>query len=134
MTFYESIFALAFGAKGTYTGAEETTMIAFASASAIYGLLVVFLDFLVVKTLNKPSLLTLSYVGYKAFGMFAMWGVGSGIGGLLGAGFGIFEINRTACIFVGVGWPLILPRILSTADSGLSKEKIDLEGESHGDI
>lgn len=109
-------------------------MIAFASASAIYGLLVVFLDFLIVKTLDKPSLLTLSYVGYKALGMFAMWGFGSGIGGLLGAGFGIFEINRTACIFVGAGWPLILPRILSSADTGLSKEKINIEGEVNGNV
>lgn len=134
MTFYESVFALAFGAKGTYLGSEDMTMIAFACASAIYGLLVVFLDFLVVKTLNKPSLLTLSYVGYKSIGMFVMWGIGSGIGGLLGAGFGIFEVTRTACIFVGVGWPLILPRILSSTETGLSKEKIDLEGESNGDV
>ncbi|WP_104398588.1 hypothetical protein [Vibrio penaeicida] len=128
MTFYESIFALAFGAEGVYQGAEESTMLAFATASAVYGFLVVSLDFLIVKTLNKASILALSYVGYKSLGMFLMWGLGSGIGGLLGAGFGIFEVNRTACIFVGVGWPLILPRLLSSANSELSTEKIEISG------
>ncbi|EMI4517035.1 hypothetical protein V6560_004666 [Vibrio parahaemolyticus] len=127
MTFYESIFSLAFGAEGVYLGAEELTMLAFAIASAIYGLLVVSLDFLIVKTLNKASILALSYIGYRSFGMFVMWGLGSGIGGLLGAGFGIFEVNRTACIFVGVGWPLILPRLLSSANNELSTETIEIE-------
>ncbi len=129
MAFYESVFALAFGSEGTYTGRAELTMLAFACASAIYGLLIVCLDILTVKALSKQSFLKLSYNGLNIVGMFIMWGIGAGIGGLLGAGVGIFEVNRAACIFVGVGWPLILPRLISSANTELSKEKIKLEAQ-----
>lgn len=126
MTFVDSVFALIFGAKGIYAGNAELTLLAFATASALFGFCIVILDIISVKFLEKSSFLKLSYAGANAVIMFFVWGMGSGIGGLIGAGVGIFEVNRAACIFVGVGWPFILPRLLSSSKSELSKEKVKL--------
>jgi len=126
MTFFESVFALAFGAKGIYTGKAELTLLAFSTASALFGFCIVILDIISVKFLEKTSFLKLSYAGANVVIMFFVWGIGSGVGGLIGASVGIFEVNRAACVFVGVGWPFILPRLLSSAKSELSKEKIEM--------
>jgi len=127
MDFLESVLAMLFSADGLYSGNSDLTVFAFAIASSFFGMLVVILDFLMVKTLNKNSLLKLSYIGIKGFFVFIMWGVGSGIGGCLGAAIGIFEINRIAAVAIGVAWPLVLPRLLTTANSELSTEKVELE-------
>lgn len=103
-------------------------LIEFGLASAFYGLLIVLLDFCATKTLNKTSLLKLTYSGFGTVFIIVLWGIGAGVAGLLGAGVGIFEISRTACIFAGVGWPLVLPRLLTSASSELSTEKISTEG------
>lgn len=129
MEFLDAIFMLAFGAEGEYEGKPKYAILAFAITCSFFGTLVVILDSLVVKTLNKNSFLKLSYTSWKGVLIFLLWGVGAGIGGLLGAAIGIFEINRIACVMVGTSWPLVLPRLLSTANSDLSTEKIDL-GES----
>lgn len=129
MEFLDSVFILAFGIEGEYTGKPKFAILAFALASSFFGTLVVILDSLIVKTLNKNSFLKLSYPGWRGLLVFLLWGVGAGIGGFLGAAIGIFEINRIACVMVGTSWPLILPRLLSTANSELSSEKIDLETE-----
>ncbi|AYF19698.1 TPA: hypothetical protein NJ324_001280 [Vibrio parahaemolyticus] len=99
----------------------------FAMAAIMYGMLIVVLDCLTTKVTNSSSHLKLSYVGYKAILVIITWGLGAGIGALVGAAFGIFEISRTAAIFAGVAWPLVLPRLISSANSDLSKEKVPLE-------
>ncbi|CAK1839655.1 conserved hypothetical protein [Vibrio crassostreae] len=113
-----------------FTGAatnKSYTLIEFGIASSIYGLLIVLLDFCTSKGTNRASSLKLTYKGWGAIGMIILWGIGAGIGGLMGSGAGIFEISRTACIFVGAGWPLILPRLISSANQELSLEKVPTE-------
>lgn len=127
MEFFNAIFILAFSTEGEYIGKPEYAILVFSITSSFFGMLVVILDALVVKTLNKNSFLKLSYPGWKGFLVFLLWGVGAGIGGFLGAAIDVFEINRIACVVVGTSWPLILPRLLSTANNELSTEKIDLE-------
>lgn len=106
---------------------KEYTPIVFALACSFYGFLIVILDFCTCKAAQKTSFLKLTYSGYGAIGMIILWGVGAGLAGLLGTGVGIFEISRTACIFVGAGWPVVLPRLLASANSELSTEKIPTE-------
>ncbi|MGR5363622.1 hypothetical protein ACPV54_22360 [Vibrio mediterranei] len=103
------------------------TVVTFGLAAALYGVLIVILDFCTSKATNRNSLLKLSYNGWGGLFMILMWGVGAGIAGLVGTAIGIFEISRTASVFVGAAWPLVLPRILAASNKGLSKEKVSTE-------
>ncbi|MDN3628610.1 hypothetical protein [Vibrio lentus] len=91
---------------------QSYTVITFGLASALFGLLIVILDFCTSKSTEKNSYLKLSYTGFKGIGVFLMWGIGAGIAGMVGAAADIFEISRTASVFVGAGWPVVLPRLL----------------------
>ncbi|EJN8560407.1 hypothetical protein V9K52_002342 [Vibrio alginolyticus] len=106
---------------------QDYTVITFGLAAAFYGLLIVVLDFCTSKATNRNSLLKLSYTGWRGLGVFLLWGVGAGIAGLVGAAADIFEISRTASVFVGAGWPVVLPRLLASSSQGLSPEKIPTE-------
>lgn len=124
MDIIDAVLAFAFGKNDTIDG--NYGIVIFSLASALYGLLVVLLDFCTTKMTGKPSFLKLSYNGLSAFAMVAMWGAGAGVGALIGSGIGIFEMKRISCIFVGAVWPTVIPRLLSTANSELSTEKIDI--------
>ncbi|PMN69686.1 hypothetical protein [Enterovibrio norvegicus] len=124
MDFIIKALDLAFLGDSTH---EKYTVIEFAIVSSVYGLLIVLLDFCATKGACRPSTLKLSYAGYKTFFIIFLWGLGAGIAGLFGAGAGIFEISRTACIFVGVGWPLVLPRLLAASSKDISTEKVPTE-------
>jgi len=103
------------------------TPVVFALASSFYGVLIVVLDFCSCKATQKSSFLKLTYSGYRTIVMIILWGVGAGLAALLGSGIGIFEMSRSACIFVGAGWPFVLPRLLAAASNELSKEKVPTE-------
>lgn len=119
-----AVLDFAFGANDTVEG--KYGIIIFSLTAALYGLLVVLLDFLTCKIGGKSSFLKLSYTGFGCIAMIVMWGVGAGVGALIGAGIGIFEMKRISCIFVGAIWPTVMPRLLSTANNELSKERIDI--------
>lgn len=103
------------------------SVVTFGIAAAIFGLLIVILDFCTSKATSKNSLLKLSYSGKTGFFVFLLWGVGAGIAGLVGAAADIFEISRTASVFVGAGWPVVLPRLLASANQELSRERVPTE-------
>lgn len=124
MELIESVLLFAFGKSESIQG--DFSIIIFSLAASLYGLLIVSLDFLSSKTTNKASFLKLSYNGFNAVIVILMWGAGAGIGALIGAGVGIFEIKRISCIFVGAIWPTVIPRLLSSSNHELSKEKIDI--------
>ncbi|AVI65757.1 hypothetical protein CKQ84_07540 [Shewanella sp. WE21] len=106
---------------------ENYSVVTFGFAAAMFGLLIVMLDFCTSKATEKNSLLKLSYSGYAGFWIFLLWGIGAGIAGLVGAAADIFEISRTASVFVGAGWPVILPRLLASANQDLSRERVPTE-------
>lgn len=124
MGIIESVFLFAFGKGETITG--DYAIIVFSLTAALYGLLIVLLDFLTSKTTKNASFLKLSYSGYAGLLVILMWGAGAGIGAFIGAGIGIFEIKRISCFFVAAIWPTVIPRLLSSSNSDLSKEKIDI--------
>ncbi|WP_038182941.1 hypothetical protein [Vibrio rhizosphaerae] len=118
--------ALDLALLGEATNANYT-VVTFGLAAAIFGLLIIMLDFCTSKTTNKNSLLKLSYNGFSGIGVFLLWGIGAGIAGLVGAAADIFEISRTASVFVGAGWPVVLPRLLASANQDLSRERVPTE-------
>lgn len=124
MGIIESVLLFAFGKSESIEG--EFAILIFSLAASLYGLLIVLLDFLTSKTTKKASFLKLSYSGFGAILVILMWGAGAGIGALIGAGIGIFEIKKISCIFVGAIWPTVIPRLLSSSNNELSKEKIDI--------
>ncbi|KOO15523.1 hypothetical protein AKJ18_11095 [Vibrio xuii] len=106
---------------------QNYTVITFGLSSALFGLLIVILDYCTSKSTDRNSYLKLSYTGFKGIGVFFMWGIGAGIAGMVGAAADIFEISRTASVFVGAGWPVVLPRLLASANQELSPEKVPTE-------
>ncbi|MBF4427346.1 hypothetical protein, partial [Vibrio anguillarum] len=64
---------------------DSYTVVTFGFAAAIFGLLIVILDFCTSKATNKNSLLKLSYSGWNGVFVVVLWGVGAGIAGLVGA-------------------------------------------------
>lgn len=124
MGIIESVLLFAFGKSESIEG--DFAIVIFSLAASLYGLLIVLLDFLTSKTTKKASFLKLSYSGFGAILVILMWGAGAGIGALIGAGIGIFEIKKISCIFVGAIWPTVIPRLLSSSNNELSKEKIDI--------
>jgi hypothetical protein len=59
-----------------------------------------------------------------------LWGFGAGVGGFLGSAASIVQLTRSACIGVGVGWPLILPRLIDSFKQ--EEDHQELAGEHDG--
>lgn len=92
-----------------------SAILIFSIGSALMGLVAVVLDW-VLYSVKGRSVFDLSYGGgyITAIRLIVLWGVGAGIGGFLGSAAGILQITRAACIGVGVGWPLVLPRLIDS--------------------
>lgn len=115
MDFKGALWELMLGRSGrlpdTFGGSE---ILVFALGSALMGLIAVLLD-LVVFSVRGRSFFNLSYVGPRdTLRLVCLWGIGAGVGGFLGAAASIFLVTRGACIGVGIGWPLILPRLIDS--------------------
>ena len=85
------------------------------------GFMTVILDYLLFLN-NRSSVLKLNHSGFRIFKNLFIWSFGPLFGGLLGSGFGIFQTNRIACIAVGIGWTMILPRLLADISEDLQEE------------
>jgi hypothetical protein len=116
MDFKGALWELMLGRSGrlpdTFGGSE---ILVFAVGSALMGLIAVLLD-LVVFSVRGRSFFNLSYGGRitNTMRLVCLWGIGAGVGGFLGAAASVFLVTRGACIGVGVGWPLILPRLIDS--------------------
>ena len=96
---------------------------AFGTVAALMGVLVVLAD-LVYFLLLKTSLLKLGYAGFwRTVLVFLLWGLGSGVVGVLGAVFGLFQVTLQAGVMVGLAWPVTLPRLLQAARVGAEEEQ-----------
>ena len=47
--------------------------------------------------------------------MIFFWGIGAGFGGFVGCISSIFQLSLSACAVAGIGWPLVLPRLLAAS-------------------
>ena len=102
-------------------------LVFFMSTSTI-GLLCVLLDFSYYKTSKGKSLFGLSYIGWDGvFLMFLFWGIGAGIVGFLSARLGFIASTVEASIIMGLGWPLMFPKLYSYSKNQI--EENDLEQE-----
>ena len=117
MDFINSVVELLFSKSGEISGQDDLLLAVFAMSSAFMGVLVVLLDIILFYS-TQNSALNLTHKGAKSLLFILLWGLGAGIGSFLGAAGGILQINRAACLTAGIGWPLILPRLIekSTAD------------------
>src|SRR5207245_1559828 len=90
---------------------------------AIMGFIAVVLDRIVFSVRGR-SIFHLSYGGgiLKTCWLLVLWGLGAGVGGFLGSAASIVQLTRFACIGVGVGWPLILPRLIDSFTSDADQQ------------
>lgn len=94
----------------------------FLLSTSVIGLLCVFLDFTYYKTTKGKSIFNLSYIGKKGvFSMFLFWGIGAGIVGFLSMRLELITDSVQASIIVGLGWPLIFPRLYSYANANINE-------------
>jgi hypothetical protein len=89
----------------------------FATSAAVVGLVIVILDCLYF-VIKKKSLLLLNYkgVGRSVF-VIVFWSFAAGLVGLIGGVISILQENLQACFAVGIGWPVIFPRIIASGES-----------------
>jgi len=125
MAFKDALWDLILGSPGriadSYAG---SWVLVFAVGCAIMGFVAVVLDRIVYEVRGR-SVFHLTYGGgiLKTCWLLALWGLGAGVGGFLGSAANIVQYTRAACIGVGVGWPLILPRLIDsfTSDTDLQR-------------
>lgn len=91
-------------------------VVAFALLCLVAGLAVVLLDWIGFQIRHR-SVLGFAYpskaVGFR---LLALWALGAGLGGLLGASFSIFVPSLQAAILVGASWPIVLPKLLRAGE------------------
>lgn len=117
---FQELLGLLLG-NGVLSENSEWPVLVFSLGCFITGGAVTFLDY-VLFLLYKTSVLKLNHKDFLIVRNILLWSVGSFFGGLIGAGFGIFQTNRIACITVGVGWPLILPRLMKNISDEIKEE------------
>lgn len=116
MNFRDALWELILGRSGTIpTAYDGSWLLVFATATAAMGLIAVILD-RVVFSVRGHSVFGFAYgSGFKTGArLILLWGVGAGLGAFLGCAASIVQVTRAACISVGVGWPLILPRLIDS--------------------
>lgn len=128
MQFWDALVTFLFTpGQGKLDGMSNGYLI-FATASAFWGLVVVGIDFLLYKLKGK-SFLTMTYRGFGTLLIFVLWGIGAGLGGLIGAASVVVQLNLQACAIVGVSWPLILPRLLKAGEALEERQNETVEEE-----
>jgi len=127
MKFGEALWELILGSDGRipgkYTG---STLLVLASGCAIMGLIAVILDRILYEVRGR-SILNLTYGDgiLKTCWFLALWGLGAGVGGFLASAANIVQFTRAACIGVGVGWPLILPRLIDSFTKDADQQRTE---------
>lgn len=116
MTFLRALLELMLGDSGRIANDYHGYgILVFSAGCGLMGFIAVFLDRLVF-SVRRRSFFDLSYgsgVG-STLRLLFLWGIGAGVGGFLGSAGSIVQLTRAACIGVGVGWPLILPRLIDS--------------------
>lgn len=91
----------------------------FGLISAFFGLLAIFADWAWTITTNNNSLLKLEYKNREKIPKLLLAFVfGAGIIGFIGALMDILNLNVQGAISSGVGWPFILPRMITSIEAG----------------
>lgn len=98
----------------------------FANSAAVIGLVVVTVDFFLVKikagsgklTGGRGGLLKIPYASFPySLWYWVLWGGGAGLGAFLAAIADISQLSVQSALAVGLSWPAILPRLVKTFES-----------------
>ena len=116
MNFWDALRELMFGNSGRVSiSYQGYGILVFAVGSAFMGFIAVFLDWIAFSVRGRSFFnLTYGKTARNTLRLWCLWGLGAGLGGYLGSAVSIVELTRAACIGVGVGWPLILPRLIDS--------------------
>jgi hypothetical protein len=101
----------------------------FLISTSLIGLLCVLLDFAYYNVTNGKSIFLLSYIGKMGtILMFLFWGIGAGIVGFLAVRLGLIAFTIQASIIMGLGWPLMFPRLYALASGNINNIEPEEEG------
>jgi|HubBroStandDraft_1064217.scaffolds.fasta_scaffold00520_11 hypothetical protein len=123
MGFKDALSKLILGDGKLSVPVSGGNILALALCSAAMGLIVVLLDWIIF-TVKGKSALNLSYGSRltTTFRLLFLWGIGAGLGSILGFAFEILQPTRAAYIGFGVAWPLVLPRIVDQVDREIKQD------------
>jgi hypothetical protein len=116
MDFTDALWELVLGSSGRISDAfKGSAILVFAVGCAMMGSIAVLLDWILF-TVRGRSFFGLTYGRSFAvcLRLVCLWGLGSGVGGFLASAASVVQFTRAACIGIGVGWPLILPKLIDS--------------------
>ena len=126
--FFSQMGDFLFSGTGKMPVGTDRPLLVFAISSGIIGVLVVTLDFL-MSLIGRDSLLNLTH-NWKTLPVFILiWGFGAAGVSFLGAGFSVLEVTLQAAVIAGIAWPVLMTRIVSSADGKAEPEEISVPVE-----
>ena len=106
----------------------DPAVMSFALACGLIALVICLLDWVGTLLLGRSSLLGVGFGGLRTLQSMLLWGVGAVLGAYLGGLVELFDTESvTARVIVGIGWPTVLPRLLSMASGSVGEEEQDDE-------
>ena len=106
----------------------DPVVMSFALACGLIASVICLLDWVGALLLGRSSLLGVGFGGLRTLQSILLWGVGAVLGAYLGGLVELFDTKSvTARVIVGVGWPTVLPRLLSMASGSVAEEEQDGE-------
>ncbi len=129
-----SVFEFLFSDSDAVLDATSFPTLIFAVATALLGVLVVLVDYL-MSLIPYPSFLKLVHSLGRLPLFLLIWGVGAGAAAFLGAMMDILESTRQSAVVAGVGWPVIMARIAVASrgeqqleQNATEEEEVDADG------
>lgn len=112
------------------TSVYDPKIMSFAIACGMVALGICLLDWVGTLLLGRSSLLGVGFGGWRTVQSILLWGVGAVLGAYLGGLMRLFDIDSVnARVIVGLGWPTVLPRLLSMASGDKPDAEQDEEEE-----
>lgn len=107
-------------------GAE---LLRFALYCTTAGGIVFLIDLLACKIRSTQSLLGIVFTKENTFFLFALWSVGAGLMGLIGAYAEVFQLTKPSVISVGFTWPFLLSKVVKNNINGASRDAAATEAD-----
>lgn len=115
----DGLYQMFFELKVVNIEANPKAVLVFAFGCAIVGVFAVLLD-ISLFFLRGQSLLKLKH-GKNSILFIILWSFGAFVIGVVGQMAKIFLVSLSACVFIGMSWPIILNKILKIAEEAQSK-------------
>jgi len=89
-------------------------IIEFGAGCGLMGFLVFLVDAISFKVGHSTSLLRITYRERNGFILLVLWTAGAALVGGIGTYIGIVQFTKSAVLAVGVGWPVLLSKIVQS--------------------